>query len=282
MILNIADWSRGGSIQSYTGNMTESIITSNSKQYKLYTITSSGILTVKGKLKNADIWLCGGGSNGTTGTGGTRGGTGGAGAYCAQSNDQVLTGSYTVTIGSASAVTSFGTLLTTNAVSGASGGTVGGGSGGEVYWATDYETAERLFYNQGSGDGKSKYPFLDSHNFYCHCAGGGGGAFYERTPSQDFGACNGNGGTNGGSGSAGSIVSYSGMGSFSGGSGGNRGGGRGGNSGKSVTPSAGSNASFYGSGGGGGGYYYRDYSDMTTKAGGAGYQGVCYVRVPYQ
>lgn len=265
---------------SYSGAHTVKEITVGGVTYTQYTITGSGTLTVEGTYNDAAIWLCGGGANGTTPQ--YSGGPGGAGAYCAQADNQTLHGTYVITIGAASAATSFGDLLSVAAVSGASGGTGGGSSGGEVYWATQYETSERLWYNQGAGDKVAKYPFSDTASFQPHCAGGGGGAYYQRTPSQDFGATGGAGGTNGESGKTGSLVSYSGIGSFYGGSGGSRGGGSGGSSGKSVDASAGGNATFYGSGGGGGGYYEATAIGAATqkKSGGAGYQGIVYIRVP--
>lgn len=270
MILNIADWSRGGSIQSYTGNMTESIITSNSKQYKLYTITSSGTLTVKGKLKNADVWLCGGGANGATG-GDAGGGLGGGGAFCAQYDSQKLSGTYTIAIaggGGNSSITSNGNVVfSASGATGANGGTGGGGSSS----------------TGGTGDGIPKYPFGDSTTFKCHCAGGGGGSgkfvtYYDPNEYVESSSCakGGNGGSNGAAGGRGSSpFTYEAHNA----PGGSVGGGTGG------SKSRGSNATFYGSGGGGGGADgYGDgvypYNHNTTYSGGSGYQGVVYLLIP--
>lgn len=64
MIFNLTG---GGGIRkpqfSYTGNYLETAYQgTDGVSYKLYTLTSSGVLTAK--MKNADIWLCGGGSSG--------------------------------------------------------------------------------------------------------------------------------------------------------------------------------------------------------------------------
>ena len=231
---------------AYTGAYTQKQITSGGVTYDLYTLTGSGTLTVTGTAKNVDIWLCGGGSKGVTG----QSGNGGAGAYCAGADSQTLTGQYTISVGSAQGKTSFGDLLSVNAVSGKSGGTGGG-------------------YNvngqSGTGDGKSKYPFGDTTNFSPHCAGGGGGGYGDGTFYNKHKG--GQGGTNGGNGTAANSSSDE----EAGGPGGNKGGGTGGHgSNSSITGTA---ATFYGSGGGGAGY-------AAQWRVGAGYQGVVYIRVP--
>ena len=91
------------------------------------------------------------------------------------------------------------------------GGTGGGGCDG----ASSGTSA------RGTGDKKSKYPFLDTVNFQCHCAGGGGGALATYSRKYRGGA----GGTNGGNGSNYTSSSTS---SVSGGNGGTYGAGRGG------------------------------------------------------
>ena len=118
----------------------------------------------------------------------------------------------------------------------------------------------------GSGDGIAKYPFGDSTTFKSHCAGGGGGpaSFYDHSQPYPTTTSGGNGGSNGGNGG------YAGSGS---GAGGDYGGGRGGSYGGSA-------ATFYGGGGGGGGANGDNNSGGSGYAGGAGYQGVVYIRVP--
>ena len=122
---------------TYSGVYTLKQITSGGVTYDLYTLTGSGTLTVTGKAKNVDIWACGGGAKGVTGSSGN----GGAGAYCAEADSQTLTGQYTISVGSAQGKTSFGDLLSVNAVSGKSGGTGGG---------------YNINGQSGTGDGKMK------------------------------------------------------------------------------------------------------------------------------
>lgn len=263
---------------TYTGAHTAEPYTADGKAYTLYKLTGSGTLSVKGRAKGVDIWLCGGGANGTGGNEGydnTRC-RGGAGAYCAGQDGVTLKGDYVVAIGAAQGATSFGTLLTAAAVSGPSGGTGGGGAGG--YSRIEGTELVRYSYsNQGAGDGLSKVPFGDAATFQPHCAGGGAGGYY--TPNNTAGGnhyTGGAGGTNGGSGAASAYTSSS---SISGGAGGNRGGGRGGNAQVNTSASSGGGATFYGSGGGGGGYDGSSYT-VHYGSGGAGYQGIVYVRVP--
>ena len=259
---------------AYTGAYSTKTITSNDVEYTLYTITGSGTLTVQGRYENVSLWLCGGGSGGNGGS--YSGGTGGGGAYCAQYDAQTLSGSYTIAVGGATGNTSISlngsALFSANGTSGMSGGTGGGGCGN---------------YNDGgTGDSVAKYPFADSTNFYCHCAGGGGSSGnwvtrYDPDNYTTYGRAwnGGNGGSNGGSGGKGSSPTVY---SSSTASGGNRGGGAGGDK------KNGGAATFYGSGGGGGGADGRDnysypYDGINTSyAGGAGYQGVVYIRVPVE
>lgn len=253
MIINLAETGGGKPKISYTGTHITSNITTGGVAYTMYTITGSGTLTVKGKAKNARVWLCGGGANGE------KAGDGGAGAYCAQLDSADLKGDYAVTVGAAQGATSFGSLLSVTAVSSRDGGTGGGGTAS---------------YSPGKGDGVAKYPFGDT-SLYCHCAGGGAGkgevitgkeSDYNYYVSSIYGY---DGGSNGGNGST-----YSGDCA-----GGTRGGGNGGNE------AAGSAATFYGSGGGGGGCDH--YSIMVDPGyanryydGGSGYQGIVYLLIP--
>ena len=252
MIFNLTG---GGGIRkpqfSYTGNYLETAYQgTDGVSYKLYTLTSSGVLTAK--MKNADIWLCGGGAVSQHAQY-----SGGAGAYCKQIDAQNLDGAYAIAIAAAGGETIFesqdGTNLASGIVSGSSGGTGGGGS----------------VWGAGSGDGKTKYPFDDTTNFQCHCAGGGGGGSYDQGSRKTGGS----GGTNGGNGNSSTSSSYS----SAGGTGGAYGGGYGGS--VSSAAASGGAATFYGGGGGGAGYYYAGAS-TTQKSSGAGYQGVCYIRVP--
>ena len=270
---------------SYSGTHTVTDYTADGKAYTLYTLTGSGTLSVSGRAKGVDIWLCGGGANGRTG--GSRDsrpadfGKGGAGAFGAELEDATLSGDYVVAIGAAQGATSFGSLLSVSAVSGISGGSGGGASS---YYANVYPQTGA----PGTGDGQSKYPFGDTTHFDPHCAGGGGGGMYYRGEGNTFGSTEqgGAGGTNGGGG--GTTVSGGGngndLGSMAGGAGGNKGGGNGGSStdkaNSYITTTSGTAATFYGSGGGGGGSHVNAYFEMSPGGGGAGYQGVVYMRVP--
>lgn len=260
-------------VLNYTGTWTSAEYTADGKTYTLYKITGSGTLTVKGRAKGVAVWLCGGGANGTNLSGAYDDrGYGGAGAYAASAENQTLSGTYTVTVGAAQGATSFGTLLSVNAVSGRNGGSGGGGAGG---YNPDTDSGTPVSgYGGGTGDGLSKYPFGDSVAFHPHCAGGGGGAYYSSNLQWFTGGA---GGSNGGSGSAGM---YSQSSTLSGGSGGNYGGGVGGSSSNSGG-NGGSGARFYGSGGGGGGCKVVPYTwSPDSGSGGAGYQGIVYIRVP--
>lgn len=273
MIFNLTAGSGKAKI-TYSGTHTTESYTANGKTYTLYKITGSGTLTVKGRAKGVAVWLCGGGANGTnlSNVYDDRG-YGGAGAYAASTENQTLSGTYTVTVGAAQGATSFGTLLSVNAVSGRNGGSGGGGAGG--YTSDTNSGMPASGYVGGTGDGLSKYPFGDSVAFHPHCAGGGGGAYYRGSDLQWF--TGGAGGSNGGGGGAGM---YSQSSSLSGGIGGNYGGGAGGSSSNSGG-NGGSSAKFYGSGGGGGGCKVVPYTwSPDSGSGGAGYQGIVYIRVP--
>ena len=248
MIFNLEGGGGKASI-TYTGTHTTQTITSGGKKYLLYTLTGSGTLTIKGASKDTAIWLCGGGAGGGSGSGGlsyASGGAGGGGGYSASHTGKIANGAYTVTVASAGGQSSFGSIVTASGASGANGGSGGG--------------------NGGRGDGIAKYPFGDSTTFKCHCAGGGGGlaSFYDHMQPYPTTTSGGNGGSNGGNGG------YAGSGS---GAGGDYGGGRGGSYGGSA-------ATFYGGGGGGGGGNGDNNSGGSGYAGGAGYQGVVYIRIP--
>ena len=233
---------------SYSGNHTTKEITVNGVTYTQYTITGSGTLTVEGNYTGAMAWGCGGGAAGSSGYGSlssASGGYGGGGGYANSYSGNITEGTYVITVGAASGVTSIASILSANGASGKNGGTGGGGS--------------------GKGDGKSKYPFDDTVNFDPHCGGGGGGQWSFRDVSKPYadGGSEGNGGTNGGNGGS------------SGSTGGAKGGGNGGYAG-----SNGNKATFYGSGGGGGGGTGSTQYSGSGGVGGAGYQGVVYIRVP--
>lgn len=221
------------------------VVQMNDGDYRLLAITSSGNL-VPAEPVNIEVCVVGGGANGYRGVGG-------AGAYMKNQVIEAFEGG-PVIVGAVQGASSIGGV-SVNAVSGASGGTGGGG--------------HNDVFGPGSGDGRSKYPFDDdSYEFWAgkpHCAGGAGGGYFSANNGKYAG---GNGGTDGGSGGGATE------GPSSGGTGGVYGGGNGGQ-GSSYYQNSGSNATYYGSGGGG----YGDGNGI-TGSNGSGYQGIVYVRIP--
>ena len=281
---------------TYTGDWTDQkdVVFSDGKTYRLLTLTTSGTLTVEDTIK-ADIWMCAGGNGGMEpydGTYGTFYGTsGGGGGMILQANNHQVLQSTVCLVGSGGnanlgwsartgigGASSFGELVTPevpqgNAVSnyksinGASGGGGFGGSNTKI----------------GQGMGVSTVPFLDTALFEAHSAGGGeGGSYiYESKATRYKGGA---GGSDGSNGSGGTKIS---SGTCYGGEGGVKGGGAGGRA-TSVRPYPGESATFYGSGGGGGAWHedWEDDPDNGERweydaSGGHGYQGVIYVRIPY-
>lgn len=237
---------------AYTGNMTDEIVTmGDGNDYRLLTLTSSGTLSIDQPVV-ADVWLCGGGSQGTQ-CNYSKPISGGAGAYVNSAYGVSIQNGAAV-VGAATGASSFGSV-TANGASGKNGGSGGGESG------------NNLGDTPGTGAGVATYPFGDTIFFAgkAHCAGGAGGSYSSSSRSSQGGV----GGTNGGNGGEGAN------GSTSAALGGSFGGGKGGTPG-----SAGGNATFYGSGGGGGGLKASSVYGGAGGAGGSGYQGVIYVRIP--
>lgn len=256
---------------TYSGAYTDQKdVTMSGKVYRLLTLTGSGTLTLPAELK-ADVWLCNGGN------GGGYGGTGGGGGRLKQSDGITLATSTVCTVGaggagssadigtSASGLSTFGTISpTANGMTTQSGTGASGGGGGAL-------NALR------TGDGVTTVPFGDTSYFYQHSAGGGGGGCEDR--SEEYLGTGGAGGSNGADGSA--ISGYS--SNVKGGAGGTRGGGTGGQGVSSGTACNAAAATYYGSGGGGGGIYFNKSGSLRNPGtGGAGYQGVIYVRIPYE
>lgn len=237
--------------------MTDEIVTMSDGEYRLLTLTKSGTLTIP-KEVTADVWLCGGGSNGYNWTG-EWGGIGGGGGYINSSYGIKVKEAIT-TVGAAKGTSAFNDISAAGATNhnGSSGG-------GGRYWSSPCV---------GSGTGDSTYPFEDTTYFSGkpHCAGGGGGGTYY----DGIYTNGGKGGSNGSNGVDGVTTSNYGM---TGGAGGSYGGGKGGNG--TSTPTAGASATFYGSGGGGTGAYRKSEDrDWKSSEHGSGYQGVIYVRIP--
>lgn len=242
---------------SYSGAYTDQKdVVMSGKTYRLLTLTGSGTLTVPEEVR-ADVWMVGGGSNGYKGTRSSYPGYGGAGGFSKFIQNCLISGYVTAVVGAANGKSSFAGTET-GVVNGISGGTAGG--------------SKAKIFSGGTGDGLSKYPFEDSEYFqYPHSGGGGGGGIYASSSAQRQKGFD--GGTNGED----SPSTQSGRAQYSGGAGGERGGGKGVDGGRGINDF--NNATYYGSGGGGG---MVDYSSSSYSYGGSGYQGVIYVRIPYE
>lgn len=245
---------------TYSGAYTDQKdVVMSGKTYRLLTLTGSGTLTLPQEV-TADVWMCAGGN------GGASGGRGGGGGLFSAKNKVAIDGSVVCTIGSGGSAAKVGNATAFGASSISNGsiyyqGASGGGGG-------------------GAGGGKTTVPFESSDYFSPHSAGGGGGGSSVRyTNGNTVHYLGGAGGSNGANGAA--STSVSGWPSTKA-AGGNLGGGAGGTYG-GDRPTAGSNATYYGSGGGGGGSYENEKTESgSTGGGGAGYQGVIYVRIPYE
>lgn len=252
---------------SYTGEMTDEIVTMSDGIYRLLTLTTSGVLTLSAPTK-AEVCVIGGGCSGQNGKRGGIGTYAGGGAFMTTQIISRLTGGAGVigaggsrnssvnTAFNAGGSTSFASLSSGSATSN-NGGSGGGGS----------------FPSRppGTGDGLPKLPFGDSVHFvHPHCAGGGGGSAYIDSGTNSGYWSGGEGGTNGGNGLAGTKATST---TVTGGAGGDYGGGNGRHS---FTSGESADATYYG-GGGGGGHY--DTGGSATP-GGAGYQGIIYIRIP--
>lgn len=260
-----------GLVIGYNGDYTDQadVVMGDGKHYRLLTLTGSGTLTLDQSVK-ADVWLCTGGNGGRNG-----GGNGGGGGKFVQSDGLQLAASTVCTIGAGGSGattdtngrgggTAFGSLSAAQETKYNGNGASGGGRGGRTNLAGGWPA--------GTGGGVTTVPFQDGSVFDPHSAGGGGGGYRDREDDEE-----GTGGAGGSDGANGGGRSSSG---YNGGTAGERGGGAGG-TGSSSTAGAGSDATFYGSGGGAGGYYVSSGGTKTSKNGGAGYQGVIYVRIPY-
>ena len=267
---------------SYSGSYTDEIVTMGGSSYRLLTLTSSGTFTASSPVL-ADIWLCGGGGGGQYGgTSGSYAGNGGGGGRNVAGNGITIQ-SLTVTIGAGGAGGTSSTTAPVGNDSTISGNVTGTARGGNKTSSGSASIGEGgsgggagagpSSSNGKAGSGTSKKPFgLDDYD--ATCAGGGGGAY-----NEGMGGSGGDGGSNGGNGGNSSI-----NGTYIGGTGGSKGGGNGGNSSSSSNAAcAGGNASYYGSGGGGGGFYYNFRTGVARVGdGGAGYQGVCFIRIPLE
>lgn len=304
----------------YTGDYTEreDPITLEGTQYKLYTLTSSGELSLP---KDSLCWLCGGGGSGgrlkaqyAAADGGSSSSTftficsggGGGGGFVNQGS--ISSGNYAVQIGGGGTLegmggtTSIGNLEALGGYSGwtwPKGSTSNNGSGGSsggsgfmhsLYYEGTTVSQEKLTVGGvGAGSGQSTIPF-GLQELQAHSAGGGAGAIQYRDKYNTLHYyAGGDGGSNGGTGSEATKVTSP---SYAvDGIGGSIGGGQGYTHDINLTavPTY-SNATFFGGGGGGTGGGTGEKSvlafgdqisfNSSYPAPGAGYQGVVYLLVP--
>ncbi len=279
---------------SYTGEYTEQDYTDSSGvAHKIYTLTTSGELKL---TKEAECWLCGGGSSGSlahyddTNYNAYVSGNGGAGGQIKTAVLAPKTWSIQIGVGGAKAQTvsnnrhynSGGDTRVQfdiyNGYSGYGGSGISGGSGGGGCGMVNSGT--QITTSGGHGEKVATYPF-GLTSFKPHAGGGGGGGAYYSSTKRTIG---GNGGTSGSDGSESFPASASSPKNTSGGSGGEYGGGNGGgiiyNSSNALISTSSTDATFYGSGGGGGAVLYKNSSNIFYGSGGAGYQGVVYIAIP--
>lgn len=258
----------------YTGDYTVTDVEKDGVAYKLYSLLTSGILTLSTDSEIA-CWLCGGGGNGSYalvyyGDDGYSG-CGGAGGYIATGT--INQGQYAVVIssgaGESSSISKDGTEII-KALSGNNGTYEAGGdgsSGGGFGFHIRSGQFDGRNSQYGRGDTIPTTPF-DIISLEQHCAGGAGGTAF--SVWQNWEIYGSNGGSNGNNASVNNASTNA--------VGGNKGGG---NGGKAISYN-GQDASFYGSGGGGGYLYlYGPYDISFSKAyaGGYGYQGIVYLLV---
>ena len=248
---------------TYSGSYSYSVAVMGGQNYLLLEITGSGTYSST-QATTADIWICGGGGGGKDGSNRS----GGGGGYTAQADNQSFT-SLSVSIGSGGLDASGGETSVSGGVSlsvnggesNTSSSSNAGGSGGGG-----------ASVSGGKGQGTTTYLFADSTlNLYCGGGGAGGLNDYE---AYNF-LIGGDGGSNGGDGTGRQYTSGSSTSHVAGGDGGDGGGGDGGSSFNN-----GAAATAYGSGGGGGGKTVYDTGSTYSQDGGAGYQGVCFIRIP--
>ena len=225
--------------------------------FRLLEIRQSGTLTFHdNQLAHGipcELCLVGGGENGH------QGGAGGCGGEVL-SFFSMLGANLTVVIGAGgSGMTSVsGGAAGSTRAAGFSGSypltskSIGGSGGGG-----------QRYYEGGAGLLQSTYPFRDLSHFSPHAGGGGGGGYYSsRGPVLYAGGAGGTTGSGGNPAASGESYAGGAAGDSSAGAGGARSG-------------VGGNAAYYGGGGGGGGR-----RGSTEQAGGSGYQGVIWIRIP--
>ena len=274
---------------SFSGDYTVSQVELDGAAYDVYTLTSSGVLTLTDDTR---FWMCGGGGSGNASYASSsliRSGAGGGGGYTLA--DELSAGEYAIVIasggsGGAGGNTTITRTSETVALFAANGGGQGsptkggdGGSGGGanlMFSSSDqYSTSGAV----GKGAGVSTYPF-GIESLYAHSAGGGGGRMDYVKPSGGVSGTYGSDGGSNGSDGLTTVADYSRLTGY----GGEKGGGNGGDNSSNISDRAGKDATFYGSGGGGGATRLSSSATSNGSAStgtyGDGYQGVCYLLIP--
>lgn len=267
----------------YTGDYTVTDVMVGTAPYKLYTLTSSGTLTLG---EDAEYWMCAGGNAGANGVKPEKyqnynPGDGGGGGNIM--SGILSAGTHTVTIGAgASSSKGKGGATSIGSISIANSSYKNGASGGGAAMQRDNNRApEPTYYTVGKGANKSTIPFdgriTSGFANRKHSPGGGGGMHQYTLKSDGTPSTTTKGGTGGSNGGDGGIPSVSNtIHTVTSASGGSYGGGKGGALGN------GGDGSFYGAGSGGGSSYYSNYNSSLTKGYSCGkaYQGVAYLLIP--
>lgn len=268
-------------VKIYSGTFTDEEVTMSGQLYRLLTFTGSGILNFGTDTINFDFYACGGGYNGKTDSSGgssTIGGNGGNGAnFITKYN---MSGSkFNIVIGGGNGgVSSIENANTLEKISTSDSDAVIGPTGGTGTGDDRYGPG-----SPGVKSASSSRPFGDPYFTKLPCGAGGGGEGSDTetiepgTPWEDpvIEIIRNYGGNGASSEANGASKSQS--------LGGATGGGRGGKGhyayldGGYGTGENGARATYYGSAGGGGG---NSGHDQAHSRGGAGYQGVIYIRIP--
>lgn len=226
--------------------------------YKFYKITNSGTINTP-KTTKTHLWICGPGGNGGSANYYKYGG-GGGGGYFVNSSNVKFNGPTLITIGqTAGTDSSFGSIVAPSGNNGGnssgtstSTGTSGsGGNGGSGGGAGGYRYSGVTQGINGTGQHESSIPFYDTQlsssifsSFTTPLCPGGNGGNYQSTSYVGKGYLGGENGAD-----ASEI---------------------------NTKNASGESATIYGGGGSGA----RATNTSTFTAGGAGYQGICYLAMP--
>ena len=172
-----------GLIASFDGNYTSEMINVDGVSYELCTLTSSGVLKLN---KTANVWICGGGSDGSSTSS-----AGGCGGNIGQTIIEDTSVNYIITIGASGTASTVETEDGTTVISAGGGTTEAGGCGrGGYKYATTSSASTEEYVPNGATD---THPFGLTQLDPC-CAGAGSGSLKYKTSNRYKG---GNGGSSG-------------------------------------------------------------------------------------